>query len=294
MLSILIPTYHYNVYPLAMQLEQQALVTGINYEIICLDDGSFSHFNTENQKINTLANCKFIEAKKNKGRTATRQKLAEIAQYQWLLFLDADTLPTHSEFIKNILTEINSDIDIIFGGIVYETTKPNKDKLLRWHYGKARESKSVFERQKAPYTSIISGSFVIKKDLFIKVNQLLLQNAYGLDILFTAHLKGLNVKVKHINNTVYHLGLETNEDYLKKTKKALDTLYQLKKSKAIRSNATKLLKTHSVLKTLGLASVFGKLIKNKTHKIEHHLMSSSPSLFLFDLYRLGYFCSLKF
>ena len=131
MLSILIPTYNYNVYPLAIELEQQALALGVDFEIIFLDDGSFSDLNIGNQKINALTNCKFIEAKKNRGRTATRQHLAETAQYQWLLFLDADTFPTHSNFIKNMIAEINTNIDVIFGGIIYEKTKPSKEKLLR-------------------------------------------------------------------------------------------------------------------------------------------------------------------
>jgi len=86
MLSILIPTYNYNVYPLVETIEKQVLKANIIFELICLDDGSFSILNENNQKINALANCKFIEAKKNNGRTATRQLLAEQAQYNWLLF----------------------------------------------------------------------------------------------------------------------------------------------------------------------------------------------------------------
>ena len=293
MLSILVPTYQYNVYPLALILEQQTLALGINFEIIFLDDGSFSHFNVENQKINALTNCKFIESKKNHGRTATRQQLAEMAQYNWLLFLDADTLPKHKNFIERITDTINSDIDAIFGGVIYENNKPDNDHMLRWHYGTQRESKSVIERNKAPYTSVISGSFVIKKDLFLTTNKNLLQNAYGLDILFTEQLKQLKIKIKHIDNPVYHLGLETNADYLIKSKKALDTLYQLKKSNTIASNATKLLKTYSILKTFGLATTFGKILKSKEEKIEENLHSESPNLFLFDLYRLGYFCRIK-
>jgi len=293
MLSILVPTYHYNVYPLALELEQQALALGINFEIIFLDDGSFSHFNNENQKINALTNCKFIESKKNYGRTTTRQQLAEMAQYSWLLFLDADTFPTHKNFIKRIIDELKPEIDIIFGGIIYEKSRPDFNKILRWHYGTQRESKSVIKREKSPYASIISGSFVIKKDLFIKANEPLLQNTYGLDILFTEQLKQLNTKVIHIDNPVYHLGLESNEDYLIKSKKALETLYKLKKQNLIGSSSTQLLRTYRILKVIGVASAFGKILKRKEQKIEKNLISESPNLFLFDLYRLGYFCRIK-
>ena len=45
MLSILIPTFNYNALPLAKILESQALKLGIVFELICMDDGSFSNKN---------------------------------------------------------------------------------------------------------------------------------------------------------------------------------------------------------------------------------------------------------
>ena len=42
MISILIPCYDYNAYPLESKLEKQALILNINFEIICIDDASFS------------------------------------------------------------------------------------------------------------------------------------------------------------------------------------------------------------------------------------------------------------
>ena len=64
MISILIPCYDYFAYPLVSKIEKQALVLNIEYEIICIDDGSFSSKNESNQKINILTNCKFLESKK--------------------------------------------------------------------------------------------------------------------------------------------------------------------------------------------------------------------------------------
>ena len=64
MISILIPCFDYNAYPLVSILEKQALMLKIDFEIICIDDGSFSSKNDVNQKINLLTNSKFIESKK--------------------------------------------------------------------------------------------------------------------------------------------------------------------------------------------------------------------------------------
>jgi len=290
MLSILIPTYNYNVYPLVETIEKQVLKANIIFELICLDDGSFSILNENNQKINALANCKFIEAKKNNGRTATRQLLAEQAQYNWLLFLDCDVIPIENNFIENYIKEITSHTEVVFGGFAYNAKHTNSDKTLRYTFGKYREEVDSTIRNKNPYKVIISANFLIKKNLFIKLNKSEHHNIYGLDYLFSSMLKQNHIQVKHINNEVYHLGIDDNPVYLEKAKKAVETLSFLIKNNRIKSNAISLLKAYRILKNIGLAKVFGKLMFQFNSEIEQNLTGNSPSLFLFDLYRLGYFC----
>ena len=118
MISILIPCFDYNAYPLVSILEKQALMLKIDFEIICIDDGSFSYKNDINQKINLLTNSKFIELKKNIGRINNRLLLAEKSQYEWLIFLDVDTLPYEDNFLKNYIDELNKGTLIIGGCII--------------------------------------------------------------------------------------------------------------------------------------------------------------------------------
>ena len=292
MVSILIPAYHYNAFPLAEEIEKQALTAGIVFELICIDDGSFSKLNIENQKINYLTNCKFIESKTNVGRTVTRQKLADMAQYEWLLLLDADIFPKEKSFLKKFISEININVDLLFGGIAYKKVSPNPNKKLRWHYGSKRESKNLSERIKKPYLSVISGSIFIRKKLFQEINCKMQLNKYGLDIYFASLLKNYRVKVKHIDNPVFHLGIEDSKNYLLKSKEALNTLYILEKENKININMP-ILRTYRILKFFGLAKITGTLINKKAKKIETNLLSSNPNLLLFDLYRLAYFCRIK-
>ncbi|WP_338409187.1 glycosyltransferase, partial [uncultured Flavobacterium sp.] len=56
MLSILIPTYNHNVFPLVVELFSQVNKLKIDYEILVLDDGS-TQYVEENLKISTLKNC---------------------------------------------------------------------------------------------------------------------------------------------------------------------------------------------------------------------------------------------
>ena len=115
MISILIPCYNFNAYPLVLSLEKQALLLDVSFEIICSDDGSFSLKNEENQKINLLTNSKFIELKKNIGRVQNRIFLAEKAQYEWIIFLDVDSEPKKNDYLKKYISQIGRS-DFIFGG----------------------------------------------------------------------------------------------------------------------------------------------------------------------------------
>jgi len=147
-LSILIPVYNYDVVSLVKKLHEQAMELNISFEIICLDDAS-NLFTNENQQINQFHNGSFVILEKNIGRSAIRNLLAEKAAYQNLLFLDADTFPVHENFLLNYISKIDNREKIIYGGILYEKSKPSKEKLLRWIYGAKREALSVFDREDA-------------------------------------------------------------------------------------------------------------------------------------------------
>ena len=132
MLSILIPTFNYNALPLAKILESQALKLGIVFELICMDDGSFSNKNRHNQHINSLSHSKFIEHKKNVGSKANRGRLATLAQYNWLLFIDADSKPKSTLFFHSINIDPlwpYKKVAIIGGHVFYSKAKKPKESV---------------------------------------------------------------------------------------------------------------------------------------------------------------------
>ena len=89
MLSILIPIYNYDVTQLVTQLHQQATATHQPFEIITIEDGSVKHI-AENDLLRDLPNVTHIVREKNIGRSAIRNQLADMAQYDYLLFIDCD------------------------------------------------------------------------------------------------------------------------------------------------------------------------------------------------------------
>ena len=149
MLSILIPTYNYAILALVKNVHQQCLKAQIPFEIICLDDQSDNDYQIENQVISTLPSCIYNVNQTNVGRTRTRQRLAEQAKYDWLLFLDADVIPVTSAFIQHYIDAIQPNT-VIFGGYQYEKESTDATKILRYRYGKEREEKYVLDNFYTP------------------------------------------------------------------------------------------------------------------------------------------------
>ncbi|MHC0440877.1 glycosyltransferase family 2 protein [Flavobacterium sp. 3-210] len=284
MLSILIPVFNYNVLPLVNELVKQCNSCGIAFEILCQDDASNSAENIQNQKINSFQNCSFFTNETNLGRGKNINSLAQKAKYNWLLILDCDTFPKENNFIENYISAISNSYEkIIFGGIIYEDKKPEKEQLLRWIYGRERETSSV-----------LSSNLLIKKDVFLQFPFDGSITKYGYeDLLFFAVLKKNNFKVNPTKNPTFHLNLETSEVFLAKTKTALGNLVFLYNSKKISSEESKIIKAFEVLKKVKLIRFATSIFKKNQTKIERNLVSEKPSLLLFDLYKLGHFCILN-
>lgn len=295
MLSILIPIYDYNAKPLVLELATQCDTAGIKYEIIAQDDCSNSVINTENEKINLLENSSFFVNVTNLGRGKNINLLAEKAKNNYLLILDCDTFPTQKNFIKKYLAEITiSDCQVVFGGIQYEATKPEKEKLLRWVYGKKREAIAFEKRVKTQNNNALTSNLLIQKTVFEsnKFDERIKNYGYE-DLLFLSNLSQKGVFVKHIDNPALHLDLETSIIFLEKTKIALENLVLIVDSEISLITESKIISVYKVLKKLRLLEIMVAVFKKSEAKIIANLLSENPSLLLFDFYKLGYFCSVK-
>lgn len=288
MLSVLIPTYNYNAFLLVKNIQKQLVLEKIPFEIICFDDGSNSSININNEEINTLSNATFIAFKKNVGRSAIRNLLAEKATFNWLLFLDADVLPVSNNFIKNYIKYFNSDKIVICGGIKYQGSTENQ-KYLRYKYGKKNEEISLNKRRQNPSKYFFTSNFLIQKAVFSKIKFEEKLVDYGReDLLFSMDLIKEGYKIEQIANEVYHLGIDDNALFIKKTKKAMKNLIFLEKSNLIDADSLQLLKLinkiskFKLLKAAAfLQPVFENLAKNKS------------SVFFLNCMKVSYLCQLK-
>lgn len=293
MLSIIIPVYNYNAYPLVSELQKQCLECKIDFEILCQDDAS-NQFLEKNQKINNLEKCNFSRNNLNFGRSKMRNFLAEKAKFEWLLLIDCDTFPTENDYIQKYFFQINECQNVVYGGIKYQKEKPNNDQLLRWIYGNARESLSVEKRNTNANGNALTSNILIRKNIFIlnKFDESITKYGYE-DLVFLSELKKKRFLVKHIDNPTYHLGLETSQQFLEKTKIALGNLKLIAETTSLDNSESKILQTYVLLKRLYLSFLISFLFKIAERKMERNLLSQNPSLLLFDFYKLGYYCRIK-
>ncbi len=289
MLSVLIPTYNYNALALVNELHKQLLKSEVLFEIICIDDGSKSSLNQQNEKINALPYARFNALKDNIGRSAIRNYLSEQAVYSWLLFLDSDVLPASPLFISNYLKEASHKIGAVFcGGIRYLASDENK-KLLRYKYGIKFEEMNVDKRNKRPYKFFFTANFLIYKTLFNKIrfDEKLIK--YGReDLLFSLTLKAENFPVIHLENEVYHLGIDADAVFVLKTKQAMENIVYLAESDLILPKEGNLLKTVYYLSLFGVSYAVGKL----TPFFEKKAIKNA-SIFYLNCFKVSYLCSLK-
>lgn len=294
MLSILIPTYNYDVLALVESIYKQAIEIKINFEILVIDDGSSSKINTKNNQVNALPNCKFYSLKRNIGRSAIRNLLANEAKFENLLFLDADVLMLKPDFLKCYVTNVNARTEIIYGGLKYQKKTPQKHKMLRWVYGKKRETLDVNQRIKKPHISFLSINFLIKKTVFntIKFNEVM-PNLRSEDLVFALDARSAGITIKHIHNPVIHMGIENSAVYLEKTNATLLSFKIIIALGILNPNDVLITRVATTIIAFKLTFIF-KIIwcvfKNIFIK---NILSKKPSLFIFDLYRLCYFLHIK-
>ena len=294
MLSILIPTYNYNITRLVNDLHQQAMDAMVGFEMIVLEDGS-TKFLEENKEIERLSSVKYEVLSENIGRSAIRNKLADKAQYNYLLFLDCDAEIRNQNFIRRYIS-CCADIVVVLGGRIYDDSVSPEYSLI-WRYGTGRERndlKNQHSRQK--YTVFTSPNFLISKSVFSEVRFDESIKGYGHeDTIFGIELDNKGLKLTFVDNPVVHVGLEDNKTFVLKTENALRNLCHLYQSKKYPTlvKSSKILSSFVCIKKYRLHFVLSFFFQVFKRVLLKNLHGDNPSLFVFDCYKLGFLCKIS-
>ena len=287
MLSILIPCYNYDCSALVQELYRQTKLLPYPVEILVADDASSMDISQLENKINALENCRFLRMEYNSGRAVIRNYLAGISRYEWLLFLDCDAAIINSNFLACYM-EATSGYDVVCGGLKYRRPLPSYDLSLRYYYGISAEERTAEMRNKTPYDKFTTFSFLIKREVFQQIRFDESFYKYGHeDSVFGTELEKRKIKILHIDNPLYHEGLETNDNFLRKTEISIENLIALPAASKVKS---RLMYTYKKIKSIKLSPVVRLVFIILRKPLSLHLTGKHPRMRLFAFYKLGYLC----
>jgi GT2 family glycosyltransferase len=297
-ISLLIPVLDYDIIALVRSMKNAMGKVPEFCEIVIGDDGSSAEYHEKYLSLES-ENIKIISSPKNIGRAAIRNRLALEAKGDFLIFIDADVmLPGTAEaYILKWLSYMKNS-RVICGGTLYHDSAPgDPDKLLRWTYGKWREQKSAAERNKHPHAGFSTFNVMIEKSVFSKIrfNEELKQYGHE-DTLLGYQLKKAGIGILHIDNGLMHEGLESNRDFLNKTKLGIENLSQLYDKvtdKRSFSETVLMLNIYNKLKLFGLTRIMAAIFIKYRERMEIRLDSSNISLLLFAFYKMSMFCTYR-
>ena len=290
MISVCIPIFNFDVSQLLDKLSSQSKQIDVPFEIILIDDCSSEEF----KKINE-SNCKkhtYIELEQNIGRAKIRNQFLEYAQYENLLFLDCDSIIISKDFLSNYLVALKKgSIGVICGGRIYDTEKPGRNKMLRWKYGKIRESQTFETRKLSPNNSFMTNNFLIKRKIFkeLKFEERITEYGHE-DTLFGFELKKRGIGIQHINNPVLNGDVEENAEYLIKTEKGISSLINVLAYTGYDTDFIQdvtILRTYERLKSKGLLNLIYMVFILSKPMLKFLFVHGYVNLKLFDFYKLG-------
>ena len=110
------------------------------------------------------------------------------------------------------------------------------------------------------------------------------------DTVFAYCLSKINASVIHIDNPVLHGDVDLNEVFFEKTHKSLENLDLIYRKGLIEPKFVTLLRVFVKMKKIKLNYFFAFINKIFYPIFTINLTSKNPSLYVFDLFRLSYFC----
>ncbi|WP_124981162.1 glycosyltransferase family 2 protein [Nonlabens xiamenensis] len=289
MISICIPAYKDNPNPLVKSLLDQNKNLNAVKEILIYDDASPVPIELEMD--HDLVSI--TRGEKNLNNFFARRYLAQLAQSDYVLFMDADLLPAQEDFLQQYHQLIPTTYDIIHSTISYETSPPAQDGMLRWKYGREREMRTA-TRPDNNYELFVSACFMVKKDLFLaRTSATFPDTRYGSDIFLSALWRRAGLQLFLMDNPVIHLGLEDNQSFLNKSLKAIETTVANERAGLIPENHRPVQRAYLRLKSYGLTIPFLGLISRCKAFMWRNLVSKKPKLLYLDLLKLHHYAQLK-
>ena len=284
MFSILIPTYNRCPVELIDQLISQAGRLSISVEIIVVEDGSSEEYLQQNEGLKNKKEITYLIETTNRGRSSIRNYLAKKAKFAHLLYLDCDSRIDNPIFLEVYSQYIGKE-DVVYGGTSYLDSQHKDTNNLHYQFGVEREALSSEERSKNPWLNFKTNNFFIRRELILEIPFDESIKGYGYeDVVFAEDLHKNGINIVHINNPVVHEGLESNEEFLAKTRESVQNLAYLVYRQKI--SKTRLTQVYERIKWSIVLAEKGKMLENLRKVAFNNLQKGRGGNFLFSIWKL--------
>ncbi|MBO7522479.1 MAG: glycosyltransferase family 2 protein [Bacteroidales bacterium] len=297
-ISLLIPVHNYDIMAFVSALRDCSDAILEFREIIIGDDGSTEEIANKYKALEDDF-VKVIRYSHNIGRAAIRNKLIEASTSDYLIFVDQDVmLPESADIYMRKWVSSIGKAKVIFGGILYNDDPPSDpDKMLRWKYGRKFEQKSASERNKHPERTFSTFNVMFDRSVFdiLRFNEEIKQYGYE-DTLFSYQLMLAGISIYHIDNGLYHDGIETSQEFLDKTVVSLRNLsyiYNTITNEKAFEGIIDIITKYKRLKSVGLHILVRRLFLHYKEALELRLNKPNPPLWIYGFYKIGLFCHFR-
>ena len=286
MISILIPTFNDDCRGLAGSIMAQAeAINGLEWEIVIGDDAStYTALVEDLRRLDRLENFRYLRCNTNMGRSAIRNFLAQEARGEWLLFVDAPSGMPTNDYLKEYISA-TKNADVICGG--YQSLKGPDGNLRYLYEHNAKQHDNAALRKAHPYHNFSAANFMIKRDILLKHSFDSRLHKYGFeDVLLGRELALAGIPVTHIDAPTGYIEYESNANFVEKTEEAMENLYFLRDSL---QGYSSVLTAANRIQGNPLGVIFRKIFQWRRNAWKANLLSRKPNLFIFKLYKLGYY-----
>lgn len=266
----------------------------IEVELVLFDDSSLPHFEQMNHELQRMdPRVKYLSLVENVGRSRIRNRMADYAKGEWLLFMDCDMRPSDDLFLHRYHQNMDESVDVLCGGVFLESKPEDYTFRLQWQVETAQAKNLDRLRRKGIYDGVSTGNFMVRRTVYEKVRFDESLQGYGReDQLFSLNLKDVGARIRQINNPTVHQGKETNADYLRKIEQSLVNLVCVwnanREYHATLRQTSGRISMALMLQRLGLSWVVLSLYGLFSGPMRRSAELGRCPLFVLNLYQMGY------
>lgn len=218
-LSILIPFLGDDPGQLTRELGEQ-IGAGHKAELVLLDDGSqdagLAARLTETMQA-LSAPTRFVRLAANVGRARGRNRLAEEARGDWLLFLDADMLPDAPDFVARWLALIETQAPAAaFGGFSFKRTPLKREHALHRAMAQHSDCLPAAIRAQNPEKHVFTSNLLVRREVFESVAFDGRFTGWGWEDVEWAMRVSRHWQILHPDIPASHVGLDTAATLVRK------------------------------------------------------------------------------